>query len=758
MSIVESDQTSEYTDADSDQARETVNYAGGEETEAEVITKSLGRRKRTITDSPQKEVTRASKAAASLKAIRKIRRSDVSTSSLTSATLVGRSSNGGTRRLRPHGVRKGVVFAASSPLRTRARARNGYTSSVLRRSDSSLGVGSRLGAGSSRSGHSTTSPLTSEGEEEQGDDVMMISSPPKERLAKLRAKKSLTEVDNTLSSRNSDEGSNSDASADAGDDERGGGARRPRNRALRPRTRSESSSGLTSLEEEPQDMKARRSVILEDEDSEAPSSPHKIRRLHDGKVLLSSGTTKRISRSSSFGPDSDEESTVPDEDDDVGDLTYRPPVSLDSDVDMVDQSMLEREESSREIEVDCEAEPSSASTDPLDQPTSASLNRLLKAEILQLCEARGLSVDKEQKKTELVQALLDSVQARELGDSDSSITSISTAKASSTASTTSARSNDRQRGKAARDDVDTTPLLLRSQEKSIQETQPPTPALTPTNEDAQPAEAVDELNGLDLESLNLLDKEITPNKLEKLDKIGSGGFKDVYVGKYKVSKSRSMKVAIADIRDQLTEMDIKELSLLRDLRHENIVRFIGVSIPDDPKICPCMIVSELCSNGDVFDYIRNVPPPSDVEIVSACRSTSCFGADRSCLWHQFRILLDIARGLEYLHTRKPAIIHRDVKSTNVLITRNRTAKINDFGLARVKNTTRSVIRSLVGTVNWQAVELWVPKPHYNEKVDVWSAGMTFWEVLQWHQVDKRYPFQGMNEHQIYQDVGQKRHR
>lgn len=247
----------------------------------------------------------------------------------------------------------------------------------------------------------------------------------------------------------------------------------------------------------------------------------------------------------------------------------------------------------------------------------------------------------------------------------------------------------------------------------------------------------EELNGLDLESLNLVDKEIPFSKLEKSEKIGSGGFKDVYVGKYHISKKTSKKVAIADIRDQLSEMDIKELTLLRDLKHENIVRFIGVSIPPpEMRLTPCMIVSELCANGDLYDYIRNTAPPSDESI--------------------FRIMLETARGLEYLHTRTPAIIHRDCKSTNVLVTRNGTAKINDFGLARVRNNKRSMIKSLVGTVNWQAVELWTPKPSYNEKVDVWSAAMTFWETLQWHQAEKKYPFQDMNEHQIYLDVGQKK--
>jgi len=286
-------------------------------------------------------------------------------------------------------------------------------------------------------------------------------------------------------------------------------------------------------------------------------------------------------------------------------------------------------------------------------------------------------------------------------------------------------------------DGDTT-LLSRRNSSLVHSYKPPTPQLAKNDAEAKPAESFDELNGLDLEGLNLVDKEIHPSKLEKLEKIGSGGFKDVYVGKYHISKTRINKVAIADIRDQLTEMDIKELSLLRDLKHENIVRFIGVSIPEEPNGVPVMIVSELCSNGDLFDYIRNTAPPADDEI--------------------FRILLETARGLAYLHTRKPAIIHRDCKSTNVLITRNRTAKINDFGLARVKNSTRTVVRSIVGTVNWQAAELWVPKPQYNEKVDVWSAAMTFWEALQWHLPEKKYPFQGMNQHQIYLDVGQKRQR
>lgn len=121
-------------------------------------------------------------------------------------------------------------------------------------------------------------------------------------------------------------------------------------------------------------------------------------------------------------------------------------------------------------------------------------------------------------------------------------------------------------------------------------------------------------------------------------------------------------------------------------------------------------------------------------------------------------MLDIARGLAYLHTRKPSIIHRDCKSSNILITRKGVAKITDFGLAKVKQSTRSMVRSLVGTVNWQAPELWHPHPKYNHKVDVFSCAMVFWEILQWHNPSKKFPWEGMNEHAIYDVVGAKHQR
>lgn len=165
---------------------------------------------------------------------------------------------------------------------------------------------------------------------------------------------------------------------------------------------------------------------------------------------------------------------------------------------------------------------------------------------------------------------------------------------------------------------------------------------------------------------------------------------------------------------------------------------LGVSIPENTRDTPVMIVSELCSNGDLFDYIRNVNPPSLYRVVSRARIAAKPIESHLC---QLSIMLDIARGLEYLHTRKPSVIHRDCKSSNILITSKGVAKITDFGLAKVKQSTRSMMRSVVGTVNWQAPELWHAHPKYNHKVDVFSCAMVYWEMLQWHVQNKKYPWE-----------------
>ncbi|GJJ12521.1 hypothetical protein Clacol_006764 [Clathrus columnatus] len=347
--------------------------------------------------------------------------------------------------------------------------------------------------------------------------------------------------------------------------------------------------------------------------------------------------------------------------------------------------------------------------DDLQDATAKSLVRRRRDDLVKLCETRGIDV--EGTKPQLVEALLQWRDSRPVyGTSPSS----------------GATAHPPSTTRFVKDGETRTPVLMWSKRVEVSDPNTPKPASN------QHTHGGDDNVLLDLEGLGLEDSVIPPSKLTKLEKIGSGGFKDVYVGKL-----GGKKVAVAEFRGQLTEMDIKELKLLARFAHPNVVKFLGVSIPENPKETP-MIVSELCSNGDLFDYVRNVPAPSLNKVLN--------------------LMLDVARGLKYLHDHKPSVIHRDCKSSNILITSRVTAKIADFGLAKVKQSTRSMVRSLVGTVNWQAPELWHPHPKYNFKVDVFSCAMVFWEILQWNAKEKKYPWEGMNEHAIYDAVGSKQQR
>ncbi|KZT27299.1 hypothetical protein NEOLEDRAFT_1130828 [Neolentinus lepideus HHB14362 ss-1] len=386
-----------------------------------------------------------------------------------------------------------------------------------------------------------------------------------------------------------------------------------------------------------------------------------------------------------------------------------------------DEEYVDAEMQEGEPDAEGETEESEESDEPMEDDvdltvvTAKALVRLRRDDLVKMCESRD--IEPTGTKPQLAEALL---QWRDRQSEFSSPSSAGTARPPSTARPR------RRKTRSSTNDRDVTPVLLRSNRVHVE--QPQTPPVSQKNK----KEPEPELE-LDLESLGLEDREIPPDKLTKLEKIGSGGFKDVYVGKFK-----GRRVAIAEFRGQLSAMDIKELKLLGDFNHPNIVKFLGVSIPENTREIPVMIVSELCSNGDLFDYVRNVAAPS--------------------LYRALSMMLDIARGLEYLHTRKPSIIHRDCKSSNILITSRGVAKITDFGLAKVKQSTRSMVRSLVGTVNWQAPELWHAHPKYNHKVDVFSLAMVFWEMLQWHIPNKKFPWEGMNEHAIYEIVGAKRQR
>ena len=192
------------------------------------------------------------------------------------------------------------------------------------------------------------------------------------------------------------------------------------------------------------------------------------------------------------------------------------------------------------------------------------------------------------------------------------------------------------------------------------------------------------------------------------EKLGEGGFGVVYKGTWRVTD-----VAIKELLPNLTEEAIEEFEAeaqtMKRLRSPNIVQFFGYCV--SPKYC---IVMEYMPQGSLFKLLHS-PNEMTWEI-------------------RMRIAMDMARGLVYLHEEN--ILHRDIKSLNVLLKDN-AAKLADFGLAKVKQDIQSTsTRSSVGTIPWMAPELFFSDIGCTKASDVYSLGITFWELA-----SRRIPFQ-----------------
>ncbi|CAN1287870.1 Probable receptor-like protein kinase At1g80640 [Linum perenne] len=182
--------------------------------------------------------------------------------------------------------------------------------------------------------------------------------------------------------------------------------------------------------------------------------------------------------------------------------------------------------------------------------------------------------------------------------------------------------------------------------------------------------------------------------------LGKGGFGLVY----KATMDDNSEVAVKKL-DCATE-DAKrefqtEVNLLSKFRHPNIISLVGYGVHEDMGF----IVYELMSNGSLEDLLH-------------------------VTWHmRLKIALDTARGLEYLHEFcKPLVIHRDLKSSNILLDSNFHAKLSDFGLAVADSTHNKNKLKLSGTVGYVAPE-YMLDGELTEKSDVYAYGIVLLELL-----------------------------
>ncbi|KAM0038418.1 putative protein kinase RLK-Pelle-LRR-I-1 family [Helianthus debilis subsp. tardiflorus] len=213
--------------------------------------------------------------------------------------------------------------------------------------------------------------------------------------------------------------------------------------------------------------------------------------------------------------------------------------------------------------------------------------------------------------------------------------------------------------------------------------------------------------------------------------VGSGGFADVYRAELDVldtkrlsTMGRKSKEEVPKIRKTVAikritnkqgkEGFFTEIELLTTCKHPNIVPLLGFSRENDELI----LVYEFALNGSLGDYLGSN------------------GKEVNLTWSQrLQICLDAAKGIDYLHTNmegKPRIIHRDIKSDNILLDTNLKAMIADFGLSKThpinQQASTIITKNIAGTDFYIDPEYWSTLK-YKRETDVYSFGVVLFEVL-----------------------------
>ncbi|XP_044466257.1 probable serine/threonine-protein kinase SIS8 isoform X2 [Mangifera indica] len=218
--------------------------------------------------------------------------------------------------------------------------------------------------------------------------------------------------------------------------------------------------------------------------------------------------------------------------------------------------------------------------------------------------------------------------------------------------------------------------------------------------------------------------EIPLEEITLGERIGLGSYGEVYRGEWHGTEVAVKRFLDQDISgESLVEFE-KEVLLMRKLRHPNVVLFMG-AVTRVPNLS---IVTEFLPRGSLYRLLHRPNNQLDER-------------------RRLRMALDAARGMNYLHNCNPVIVHRDLKSPNLLVDKNWVVKVCDFGLSRMKNSTFLSSRSTAGTAEWMAPEVLRNEPS-DEKCDVYSFGVILWELF-----TMRQPWGGMNPMQVVGAVG-----
>lgn len=188
--------------------------------------------------------------------------------------------------------------------------------------------------------------------------------------------------------------------------------------------------------------------------------------------------------------------------------------------------------------------------------------------------------------------------------------------------------------------------------------------------------------------------------LEFEAKIAEGSFGKVYRGKWD-GQIVAIKVFEGRLTEREEEQFSREVGIMKNLRHPQIVSFYGACVTEG-KAC---IIMEYMEQGALSQLMinQNLTPEQ-----------------------QKSLALDIAKGLQYLH--KQGVLHRDLKSANILVNAKGTAKLADFGLAKAASMSIQTTFQRSQALQYQAPECFVRKGEYTAASDIYSFGAILWEI------------------------------
>lgn len=203
--------------------------------------------------------------------------------------------------------------------------------------------------------------------------------------------------------------------------------------------------------------------------------------------------------------------------------------------------------------------------------------------------------------------------------------------------------------------------------------------------------------------------------------IGRGSYGEVFRAIARGKLVAVKKLKVRNLRAEQIDAFCKEASLMCQLENQHIVGFIG-AVTEPHHLC---IITEYCARGSMADLLLDESIPMDYP-------------------RKIKFAKDAAKGMAYLHGSNPIILHRDLKSDNLLVAEDWTVKVGDFGLTRFISEKK--IMTQVGTPMWMAPEI-ISGKQYTEKADVYAFGIILWEIM-----TRLEPYEDKEPMQIVMDV------